>query len=302
MQYLLSYYTDVGTKKPTNQDSLCVRRAKTPRGELLFAAVCDGMGGLARGELASAEVIRALGRWFDENVTALAACGGDFTPAQQQLAALIGQQNRRIAAAAAARGCQMGSTLTALLAVGGQWMTVNVGDSRVSAITGGQLQPLTQDQSLVAREVARGHITPQQAQHHPQRNVLLQCIGVADAVEPVFAFGTVQSGAVCLLCSDGLTHELSDAEICERLAPVRMQDRAAIQAGLYDLCERCKARGENDNLTGIAVLVQESPLPAPVKQPGVLRRLFGAQPQKTAEPPLVILETSQMVHTDDYIP
>ena len=66
MEFTATYNTDIGIRKSTNQDSLAMRIIDTPDGEVAFAIVCDGMGGLAKGELASKEVIDAFCKWFDE--------------------------------------------------------------------------------------------------------------------------------------------------------------------------------------------------------------------------------------------
>ena len=68
MNYLFALHTDVGIKKKTNQDSLCVKEASTPNGNILMALVCDGMGGLEKGEVASATIIKAFSKWFQEEL------------------------------------------------------------------------------------------------------------------------------------------------------------------------------------------------------------------------------------------
>ena len=71
MNFLTSSYTDVGTRKKTNQDSMIIMEAATDFGNALFASVCDGMGGLAKGEVASATVIKAFGDWFEKELPKL---------------------------------------------------------------------------------------------------------------------------------------------------------------------------------------------------------------------------------------
>ena len=68
MKYRAAYHTDVGIKKKNNQDSLAIKIAETPNGQAAFAIICDGMGGLAKGELASKEVINAYCGWFDSDL------------------------------------------------------------------------------------------------------------------------------------------------------------------------------------------------------------------------------------------
>jgi serine/threonine protein phosphatase PrpC len=303
MEYTLAVYTDTGIQKIGNQDSLCVRRACAPDGsEILLAAVCDGMGGLSKGELASAEAARALEAWFDSSLDLFVRCGGDYSELRRRLTDLIGRLDRHIFSYAQAAGGQMGSTLTALFAAGGRYLTVNVGDSRVYEIKNG-LRQLTQDQSLVAAEIARGRLTPEEAKHHPQRNVLLQCIGAGRELKPEFTEGTVRSGAIYLLCSDGFVHELADGEISQSLSPVVLGSSRAMQDTLIELTERCKARGETDNITAVAVKTAESRLARPDAEGGLFSRLWNkkkAAPEPAPGP--VLLDTAHILHTEERIP
>lgn len=299
MDYTIAVYSDKGTQKATNQDSLCLRRVGLPGGgEMLFAAVCDGMGGLQKGEVASAEVVRSLERWFDANQELLAAAR-DFSQVRCQLTELLVQLDQRIAAHAARAGVQMGSTLTALLAVNRRFLTVNVGDSRIYCIHGGQIRQLTRDQSLVEMEIQRGRITRDEARHHPQRNVLLQCIGIGRELTPAFTEGIVETDGVYLLCSDGFCHELAESELAERLSPRAMEEQRVMQAALFELTESCKSRGERDNITAVICKAKESSVAAPAKG-GLLRRLL-----RREEAPLPVgltqLETSHVLHSEEQI-
>lgn len=302
MEYTLAVYTDTGIQKAGNQDSLCVRRACTPDGgEILLAAVCDGMGGLSKGELASAEAVRTLEEWFDSSLDLFARCGGDYLEIRRRLTDLICHLDRHIFSYAQAAGGQMGSTLTVLFAAGSRYLTVNVGDSRVYEIKNG-LRQLTQDQSLVAAEIARGRLTPEEAKRHPQRNVLLQCIGAGKVLMPEFTEGTVRSGAVYLLCSDGFVHELADGEISESLSPIVLGSKRAMQDTLIELTERCKARGETDNITAVAVKTAESRLARPDVEGVFFSRLWNrkkAVPEPAPGP--VLLETAHILHTEEKI-
>ena len=272
MEYTAAVYTDAGIRKANNQDSLCLRRvAAGDQGEILLAAVADGMGGLSRGEVASAQLIGALEAWFDRSVGQLARAG-DFVQARQQLRQLLEEENRRLAAWALPAGGAMGSTLAVLLAVGRRYLTVNVGDSRVYVIKGGKALRLTEDQSLVEREVQQGRITREEARRHPQRNVLLQCVGAGRDLSPAFGEGTVEDGEVYLLCSDGLCHELEEEELAQALLPRAMATGDDLRRALETLAERCKGRGEEDNITAVAARSAESAVPPPQ---GFLSRLLG---------------------------
>ena len=116
MEYIAAYHTDVGTRKETNQDSLAIKVVSTKEGNVAFAIVCDGMGGLAKGEVASKEVIEAFCAWFDDTLVD-AIQNGTFT--EQGLVTqwddIIQTQNRRLGAYGEENHLQLGTTVSAIL-------------------------------------------------------------------------------------------------------------------------------------------------------------------------------------------
>lgn len=302
MEYLAAAYTDIGVCKETNQDSICVRRAAVPgQGEIVLAVVCDGMGGLKKGELASAAVVNAFGMWFDRHLLELPLlCGADLSQVRSQWTDLIVCAHQAMLRYSAAYRVQLGTTVSAFLACGGRYLTLTVGDSRIYERRD-HLCQLTQDQSLVAREIAAGRITEAEGRHHPQRNVLLQCIGAGGQILPVFTEGRVRAGALYLLCSDGLVHELTPAELEERFRPASLTAKAAMTAALQSAVELCKTRGETDNITAILLRADESRY-TPAVRPRMekLHRLLSRRastPVVSTE--IMLLETAQIVHTQE---
>lgn len=305
MEYIVAAYTDIGTTKKTNQDSFCVRRAVLPKGgEMALAVVCDGMGGLSRGELASAEAIRAFGAWFDEMMERLPdLCVQSFDLVRRQWEVLIQDIHSRLREYSQTVQVQLGTTLVAWLAVGSRYLAVNVGDSRLYEY-GRQLRQLSRDQSLVAREIALGRITEEQALHHPQRNVLLQCLGAGASVSPAFQEGQVSGGALYLLCSDGFVHEVTWPELEQRLLPIRLDSKEMMTRALTDIVEDCKIRGEDDNITAILIKAAESPMaaPKPVGLHGLLGRLGKKKDRECCKQPgAILVETAQIVYTQEHI-
>ena len=305
MEYMIAAYTDVGTTKKTNQDSFCVRRAALPEGgELALAVVCDGMGGLSKGELASAEAVRAFGAWFDGTMAQLPSlCARGFDPVRRQWESLIQDVHSRLLAYSQREQLQLGTTLVAWLAVGGRYLAVNVGDSRLYE-HGGQLRQLSRDHSLVAREISLGRITEEQALRHPQRNVLLQCLGAGTSVSPDFQEGRVSGGTLYLLCSDGFVHEVPRSELEQRLLPVRLDSKEAMTRALSDVVADCMARGEGDNITAVLIKAAESPVPPPAA--GGLRGLLGRMGKRPEQSPgtgrePVLMETAQILYTQERI-
>lgn len=300
MEYIVAAYTDIGTQKKTNQDSLCMRRAAISQsGEAVMAVLCDGMGGLQKGELTSAYAVQAFGSWFDQNLNRLSGlCAGNFEQVRQQWTTLLLSLHNRIRTHSQEQGIQMGTTLTAILTYGGRYLTVNIGDSRIYERTYA-LKQLTEDQSLVAREIALGRITKDQARHHPQRNVLLQCLGMGDSVAPVFTVGTVVGNGLYLLCSDGFVQELSEAELNASLDPMVLTTKEQLTQRLTELTDVCKQRGERDNITAILCRTTESLYTPPSMLQRTLQKLHIKKPDVNDQ--AILLETAQIVHTEETI-
>lgn len=253
MEYIAAYHTDVGISKKTNQDSLAIKIVDTKAGKLAFTIVCDGMGGLAKGELASKEVIMAFSDWFD-NVLIEDVNKGLFEEKRlvDQWNEIIQTQNKRLGAYGEKNNIMLGTTVSALLLYEGQYYIVHVGDSRVYEMSETVTQ-LTSDQTFIAREIAAGRMTEEQAKTDPRRSVLLQCVGASQIVEPEFARGQVKKNTVYMLCSDGFRHQISETEMLEKIGPAVASDEEKIKFGCIYLTELVKNRRETDNITVVVI-------------------------------------------------
>lgn len=252
MRFIATADTDIGISKNTNQDSLLIKHAKTDTGEVLMAIVCDGMGGLSKGELASATVIRAFSDWFDNELpfelenTDMQIIGSKWSLMLKDLNVKISEYGDEI-------GSSLGTTFSGILFAEDKYVLVHVGDSRIYHI-GSSLNQLTTDQTFVAREISRGNMTPEQAKTDKRRNLLLQCVGASKVVEPQIICGNTDKGAY-MLCSDGFRHEISEAEIYESLNPVNLMNKEAMHSNVKYLIEQNKQRHERDNISVILVKV-----------------------------------------------
>ena len=254
MEFEATYNTDIGIRKSTNQDSLALRIIDTPDGQVAFAIVCDGMGGLAKGELASKEVISAFCRWFDEEFVCQVV-EQSFTASRlrDDWNSIIQTENRLLGIYGSDNNIMLGTTISAILMYKGDFFIVHVGDSRVYELTDDNLRILTKDQTFVAREVAAGRMTPEEAKLDPRRSVLLQCVGASATVTPDFLKGKVLENSVYLICSDGFRHQISEEEIMEKLSPTLGRTLDELKYGCVYLTELDKNRKETDNIT-IAVI------------------------------------------------
>lgn len=248
MNFIVSARTDIGLVKSTNQDSLAMRVINTSQGRMVFALLCDGMGGLDKGEVASASVIRAFDHWLHNELPALCAAPIEDSTIRSQWNRIITEQNQAIKVYGARQGVRLGTTVVAMLITQNRYYILNVGDSRAYEISD-TIRQLTADQTFVAREIALGNMTEEQARTDDRRNVLLQCVGASDEVYPDMFFGQPHGNAVYMLCSDGFRHEITPQEIFERLNPNVMLDEYSMNQNAEYLIGLNKARNERDNIS-----------------------------------------------------
>lgn len=252
MNFIVSAATDIGTTKNTNQDSYSVRVFSTKIGKVVFAVLCDGMGGLAKGEVASSSLVRAFCHWSETRLPELCETAITDAAIRSEWTQIATEYNQKIKVYGKKCGTSMGTTVTAMLITEERYYIVNVGDTRAYEIAGG-VRVLTKDQTVVAREVELGNLTPEQAEQDPRRSVLLQCIGASDEVYPDLFFGDTQLNAVYMLCSDGFRHEITEGEIYSYLNPNVMLDADGMQKNMKTLIEMNKQRQERDNISVISV-------------------------------------------------
>lgn len=248
MKFITSVHTDVGIKKSTNQDSVFVEVANTDYGEVMLAVVCDGMGGLKKGEVASAMLIRAFSRWFHQEFPKLLYSDFDSNQLRESWIKLITEQNSRISMYGADNYVSLGTTAVAVLLIDNIYYIINVGDSRAYLIKD-NMQQLTLDQTVIQREIDLGHMTVEQAMRSPDRNVLLQCVGASIDVQPDFYVGEYEPDSIFMLCSDGYRHVITVDEFYSRLNPKLLKTKESMHEAAVYFTELNKARNETDNIS-----------------------------------------------------
>jgi PPM family protein phosphatase len=223
--------TDVGRVREGNEDSYMAE-------EPLFA-VADGMGGHQGGEVASKLALDTLRNATDGEALARAV--------QDANRAVFEQAGRDPGLAG------MGTTLTAFLADGDTLRLAHVGDSRAYLLRDGDLQRITTDHTVVEGLVEKGELTPQEASIHPQRSILTRAIGVEGEVKVDQASIDLLPGDRLLLCSDGLTGMIDEAET-KRI----LEEHADPQAAADALVEAANEAGGQDNITAVVIDVADA--------------------------------------------
>jgi PPM family protein phosphatase len=233
--------TDVGCQRENNEDRLLYWEPSSDdefalKGRL--ALVADGMGGHEGGQEASRIAAEAIQETYSASVN---------SGPQAALAEGFRQAHRRIQEEAA-RDPElhgMGTTATAIALVGHDLYFAHLGDSRLYLIRGTEISRLTHDHSYVSRMVENGLISAEEAEIHPQRNILTAALGVGPEVLPDVPAQTlsVQKNDVLVLCTDGLWGVVHDGEIRAAV------DQKSATDACHDLVQVARARGGPDNIT-----------------------------------------------------
>ncbi|HXE57118.1 MAG TPA: Stp1/IreP family PP2C-type Ser/Thr phosphatase [Gemmatimonadales bacterium] len=240
MHFTCAARTDTGVVRAGNEDNYLML---ADRGIFIVA---DGMGGHAAGEVASEMAVRIIA----EELGSLRGLSDE--EAGERLRQAIRAANEaifeRTLSETDKRG--MGTTATALVLLPGRYLIGQVGDSRAYLLRDGKFIQLTKDHSYVQEQVDAGLLTPEQARVHPYSNVITRCVGASGDVLPDIYFGSLRTGDVLLLASDGLTGMLEDEQLNRILlsdgGPERWVDRMIHEAN---------RRGGLDNITAIVIRI-----------------------------------------------
>ena len=252
MKYFLAAQTEVGLKKSCNQDSIILKRAKFKGKEVCLGKICDGMGGLSCGEFASKSIVEAFSDWFLYSYSKYESIW-DESRMREDIRSIISSENEGLLHYGKEHGIYLGTTVTAFLLAENRFFVWHVGDSRLYKISSSKIFRLTNDHTVIAKEIAEGRLTEKEAKKDPRRNVLLQCIGATSDVNPDMFCGEVEKGDILLLCSDGFRHEISEKEILNMLLKC---DNSKFNEKLRELIDLNLKRKELDNISVALVKVQ----------------------------------------------
>ena len=252
-------YTDVGQTRKVNQDAALVKVANTKNhGRITMIAVCDGMGGLAKGEVASCKAVRALEMWFHEELPLMQPLLGDelWTAVENSLRRLIVRINTDIRRYGKNKGLMLGTTMTLLLQIGSRYICMNIGDSRIFFIKGSKTTQITRDQSVVQDKLDKGLISKEEALEDSEKNVLSQCIGMLGAPTPQVVTGSFNGNTTVVACSDGFWRTINPEEMRLRLCPQMCVTDEDMLRECKKLSELAVNRNEEDNISIAAACME----------------------------------------------
>ena len=233
LEYEAAGASDQGRTRKSNEDSygLKLRNAECS----CNVVVCDGMGGAAAGEVASRMAVEAMLRAMDQKVLTRESFQQAVDAANHSVHSSAEQDPSRAG---------MGTTLVAMAIRGDHAWIAHVGDSRAYRMRDGSLERLTHDHSLVDEQVRLGHLTQEQAETSPMRNVITRAVGTQDEVDADVIEFAVLPGDLYLLASDGLMREVDDEHIAASL-----RASGELEQTCAELIEAANRAGGRDNIT-----------------------------------------------------
>lgn len=244
--------SDVGKKRSRNEDSFLVSD------EIQLYIVADGMGGHSGGEYASRLAVSTveevlLSMNSDPEATVISGVNSDETEFGDRLRYAIEVASQKIFDQALydpdLKG--MGTTITAVMVEGDQAFVANVGDSRVYLQRGAIIEQKTTDHSLVNEQIQAGLISEEDAKNHKLKNIITRSVGYQEEVEIDILKFTLEKGDKLILCSDGLTNLVDDAQIFETVS------KNNIKTSCQNLVDMANENGGDDNITVVICEVKD---------------------------------------------
>ncbi|MDQ1137449.1 serine/threonine protein phosphatase PrpC [Microbacterium sp. SORGH_AS 1204] len=230
--------TDTGRRREVNQDAVLA--------EFPLFVVADGMGGHLGGEIASASTVDRLRAVVD---------GG--TVSTKNIEKALSRAVKDIVSHPETTDEGTGTTLTGVYlethTEEPHWVTLNIGDSRVYLLRDDEIVQVTTDHSVVQELIAAGRLSPEEAENHPYGNVITRAVGPSDSVKPDYLRLDVIDGDRFVICSDGLTKELTDFGI-RHFLEANVDPAAAVEAMMAAALEN----GGRDNITIVVLDVSRS--------------------------------------------
>lgn len=240
----IALQTDIGLKRSNNQDS--INKFDNKHG-LTLLVLADGMGGHRAGNIASEMTVADLGRsWVNSDFT-------ELSQVRDWLFEIIEIENQRIYDLGQSEDYKgMGTTVEAVVLHNNAALFAHVGDSRVGLVRDGRYVQLTSDHSLVNALVKAGQLTPEEAEVHPQKNIITQSVGQATPLEIDVAMQVLEEGDYLVINSDGLTNMVSNEVIADTVG----QD-ISLESKVGMLIDLANFEGGLDNIT-VALVTLES--------------------------------------------
>lgn len=253
MDFLFYTVSDIGTTRKTNQDRVYAKKIKTCLGTAFMGIVCDGMGGLSDGEVASSTVVRCFSEWFEEEFRYVNSDSCTIENINAQWRCLIDSVQSKLEEYSAQKKVSVGTTLSALLIVSGNYYITQVGDSRIYLCRGGILRHITTDHSYVMELAEKGFMTYDEAYISKRKNVLTRCIGSGERFGADFFCGETEMEDGFIISSDGFHGAVKDNEMSEIVSRIFAGGCKKLKETVNSAVQDKMRSGERDNISVVCV-------------------------------------------------
>ncbi|HWR61364.1 MAG TPA: Stp1/IreP family PP2C-type Ser/Thr phosphatase [Clostridia bacterium] len=238
--------TDIGLVRKVNEDSFLCEKLEDVENSYLYI-VADGMGGHNAGEIASSMAVQEVALHIKENIEMLRHDEAEILDLIRN--SMLHANDKVYKTSIMKSNCLgMGTTLSMVLIKDGTAYIGHVGDSRIYLIREKQIKRLTEDHSLVAELVKLGSIKPEEADSHPQKNVITRALGTEYNLDPDVFRESIQGGDIILICSDGLTNAVREENMLHIVV-----DSADLNEACGLLIDKAKENGGFDNITAVVI-------------------------------------------------
>ncbi len=236
MRYWTNVYWNKGREAEKNQDSVALQQVLTSKGRVLLAVVCDGMGGIARGEAASGYAAERLREWFYTELFAMMRKNKRYWVLRRSLDRMVFHMQGQLAQYAGREELSLGTTMTAFLVWERTWLLWHLGDSRAYRLREERIEQLTED-------------------HAQDGGKLTKCLGSFGYFTPQHGMGVLKPGDGILICTDGFRRRVTGVELQAVMNPRALSGEEQIGRRLKEIGETCMKRGETDNLSAVYIKV-----------------------------------------------
>lgn len=238
----ISAKTDVGRVRSSNQDSYAAGEFQNG---VVWAVVCDGMGGNAGGNIASSTAVKSI----SERITSGYRDKMTSSSIKNLLITAVTNANFEVYDAAQSNPdlSGMGTTVVAAIVTEDSFYVAHAGDSRAYIISKDEIRQITKDHSVVQDMVEKGEITPMEAIKHPRKNLITRALGVDEIIKVDFNVVDATKEDILLICTDGLTNFVDTSDIYRVVSDCNIDDVAET------LVNMANDNGGGDNITALAV-------------------------------------------------
>lgn len=240
MNFISEIYWDKG-ERDINQDSVSLQEVRIKGEKVIFALICDGIGGLWGGEEASGFVTERMTEWFYKDGLAMIRKNKGRKRIEKAGLRALYSCNEEMRQFGKEKGIKFGTTATMMILKGRRYFLWHSGDTRAYLVAAGRKQ----------KRMKR--LT---ADHTANSRTLIRCIGSFEWKQPDVHNGYLKRKSVILLCTDGFRNRIEEGKIEEAMQPVLLQSREQIYMRLKEIAEYVKRRGEKDNISAIAIRLE----------------------------------------------